>query len=57
MEVGEEKLHKYELVNSITGMVQEVVGGKQMGGQSKGVNVVNKLLDTNSYKFKETKQQ
>ena len=55
--MGEEKLHKYELVNSITGMVQEVVGGKQMGGQSKGVNVVNKLLDTNSYKFKETKQQ
>lgn len=55
LEIAEDRLQKYELVSSVTALGQEMVG-RQEAMHSKASSAVNRLLEANSYKFKEQKQ-
>jgi hypothetical protein len=55
VEMAEDRLQKYELVSSVTALGHEVVG-RQEAVHSKASSSMNRLLEANSYKFKEHKQ-
>ncbi len=56
LEMAEDRLQKYELVSSVTALGQEMVG-RQEAVHSKASSSMSRLLEGNSYRFKEHKQE